>query len=124
RARSAVLRGDGPGPAIACFHWFMPARPRLERLASDRSDRRSVLSVGVLERDFPVPKVEEVATVHLDSDTVAASSRECPLGHAAIAVDEVPRVSPVRIGKGLPDRRESGADRIPPHATRAPCVLP
>ena len=88
------------------------------------TERRTVLPVGVLQRDLAVSKGKKITTIDLDASAVRPRSRERPLGHATIPMNEMPRVLPARIGKGLPYRRESVADRVSSDVARTPHVLP
>lgn len=79
------------------------------------TERRTVLAVGVLERDLAVSKGEQIATVDFDASAVCPRSRECPLGHSPVPMDKVARVAPVGIGKGCPDLSEASPHCLTAH---------
>src|SRR5687767_13358329 len=74
--------------------------------------RRTVLAERVLHCDAPVAKGEQVAAVGLDARAVGPGAGEGPFRHAPLAVDEVPAIAPLRIGKVLPGLGECDAHSL------------
>ena len=50
--------------------------------------------------------------MNLDASSVRSRAGERPLGHASIALNEVPRVAPMRVREGLKYLHISGPNRI------------
>src|SRR5687767_9026482 len=74
------------------------------------SDRRSLISEGVLPYDLVVTNGEEVTAEDIDTSAIEQGAGESPLGHAVVLGDrKVPAIAPVRIGHGV----EHGDERAP-----------
>ena len=90
--------------------FVVPGCPSAPQSAAIRGNSgRTVLAVGILHRDLAVSKRQEIAAVHFHASAVEPCSRERPLGHASVAVDEVPRISPMGIGERRKDLGEPRA---------------
>lgn len=70
--------------------------------------RRTVLAVGVLQRDLAVSKGEQITTMDFNASAVCPRPRERPLGNSPVPMDKMARVAPVGIGEGRPDFSEGG----------------
>lgn len=70
--------------------------------------RRTILAVGVFQRNLAVSKGEQITTMNFDASAVRPRSREYPLGNSSVSMDKMAGVAPVSIGKGRPDFSEGG----------------
>lgn len=81
------------------------------------TERRTVLAVGVLQRDLATLKGEQITTMDFDASAVRPRRRE--RRHSPIPIDKVARVAPVGIGEGRPDFSEGCPHRL---LARVPCA--
>src|SRR5687767_3288280 len=74
-------------PATESARQSFTGYPPIRRLGSGDA----VLTVGVLQRDLAVSKLEQITTMHFHASTIGACSRECPFRNAPLSLDVVAR---------------------------------